>query len=129
MKNLANQGAPVMPAEVRDDKANAVLKARLIGIPRPNFSILRVKRILPVLAEWLAPLVVLYVVLHQMMGPAFFSSQRFFGVPGDTQQYMWFIGWMWHAIELGHSPFLSHAFDYPHPIALMDYTSVPALGL
>ena len=71
----------------------------------------------------------LYVVLRQMMGPAFFSSQRFFGVPGDSQQYMWFIGWMWHAIELGHSPFVSHAFNYPHPITIMDYTSVPALGL
>ena len=115
--------------EVRDEKAHAVLKARLIGMPRPNFSLPRVKGKLPVLAEWVAPFALLFVVLHQMMGPAFFSSQRFFGVPGDSQQYMWFIGWIWHAIELGQSPLVSHAFDYPHPIALMDYTSVPALGL
>ena len=118
-----------MPVEVRDAEATQVLKVGWISMPRPNFSLPRVKGKLPVLAEWVAPFALLFVVLHQMMGPAFFSSQRFFGVPGDSQQYMWFIGWIWHAIELGQSPLVSHAFDYPHPIALMDYTSVPALGL
>ena len=115
--------------EVCDSAANAGRKARLISVPRANSPILSVNSLLPVLAEWLTPFALLFVVLHQVMGPAFFSSQRFFGVPGDSQQYMWFIGWIWHAIEFGQSPFVSHAFDYPHPINIMDYTSVPVLGL
>jgi hypothetical protein len=107
-----------------DAKAQARPKLRSILTP-----LLSMNNLFPVLAEWLAPLAVLFLVLRLMMGPAFFSSQRYFGVPGDSQQYMWFIGWVWHAIELGQSPFVSHAFNYPHPITIMDYTSVPSLGL
>jgi hypothetical protein len=115
--------------QVRDAKAGATLKVRSISVPLPRIPVPDVNRLFSVVAEWLAPLALLCVVVHQMMGTAFWSSQRFFGVPGDSQQYMWFIGWVWHAIELGQSPFVSHAFNYPHPITIMDYTAVPALGL
>ena len=79
--------------------------------------------------DWGAPLILLYVFLHQMMGPAFFSSQRFLGVRGDTNQYMWYIGWIWHALETNQSPFVTRAFAYPSTTNIMDYTSVPLLGL
>ncbi len=114
---------------LRDAQADATPQVHSLSAPRLGIPILSVNGLFPVVAEWLAPLALLGVVLHQMMGPAFFSSQRYFGVPGDSQQYMWFIGWVWHAIESGHSPFVSQAFNYPHPITIMDYTSVPALGL
>ena len=105
--------------EVRASPAKAALKVRLIFGASPQFLHPQrgqlVSRARGVGAlRWLSCM----LSSSQMMGPTFFSSQRFFGVPGDSQQYMWFIGWMWHAIELGHSPFVSHAFDYPHSIAL-----------
>jgi hypothetical protein len=111
---------------VRNATTAATLKVRSISATRS--SILSVNGLCPMVAEWLAPLALLAVVIQQMMGLAFFSSQRYFGIPGDSQQFMWFIGWVWHAIELGHSPFISSAFNYPHPITIMDYTSIPALG-
>ena len=79
--------------------------------------------------EWLAPLVALVLLLRVVMGPAFFSSTRYFGLPGDTNQYMWFIGWLWRAIGQGQSLAVTNAFNYPTPIQVMDYTAVPTLGL
>ncbi len=84
---------------------------------------------LPAVLEWLVPLAPLYLFLHGVMGPAFFSSTRFFGGSGDSGLYMWFIGWIWRAIAKGQSPFVIDAFNYPHAINIMDYTSVPTIGL
>ncbi len=98
------------------ERVTGVVRVRLASAP-------------PVVFDWLIPLALLSLFLRQMMGQSFFSSQRFFGMPGDTNQYMWFIGWMWHAIEQGRSPLVTHSFNYPYTINIMDYTSVPALGV
>ncbi|MGO8947268.1 MAG: hypothetical protein ACLQUY_06325 [Ktedonobacterales bacterium] len=92
-------------------------------------SMLISKGVVSQVVEWIAPLAFLFLLLHQMMGPAFFSSERYLGLPGDTNQYMWYIGWIWHALETQKSPFISHAFGYPSFIDIMNYTSVSALGL
>lgn len=110
-------------------KANATLKMRTVQAAGVPASILSLNSAFPVLLEWLAPLAALNLFLYAIMGPAFFSSTQFFGFPGDTNQYMWFIGWTWHAIEQGQPLLVTSAFNYPNPINIMDYTSVPAMGL
>ena len=100
-----------------------------VSSSRSVISMLNLHRVPPVVFDWLIPLGLLFLFLHQLMVQSFFSFQRFFGLPGDTNQYMWFIGWMWHAIGQGRSPLVTHSFNYPYAINIMDYTSVPALGL
>jgi putative flippase GtrA/glycosyltransferase involved in cell wall biosynthesis len=113
---------------VQDGKASATLKTATITRDHPGGRVLNVNSMVPAVLDWLVPLALLYLFLRQMMGQSFFSSQRFFGTPGDANQCMWFIGWVWHAIAMGHSPLESDAFNYPYPINIMDYTSVPLLG-
>jgi putative flippase GtrA/glycosyltransferase involved in cell wall biosynthesis len=114
---------------VEDAKAEASLKVPSVSESRPTTPMLNLNSALPVVFDWLFPLGLLFLFLRLMMGRSFFSSQRFFGLSGDTNQYMWFIGWVWQAIRHGQSPWVSPAFNYPHPINIMDYTSIPALGL
>jgi putative flippase GtrA/glycosyltransferase involved in cell wall biosynthesis len=114
---------------LQDAKAKATLKLPPASRSSTGATILSANSALPVVFDWLFPLALLFLLLRLMMGPSFFSSQRYFGLSGDTTQYMWFIGWVWHALAQGHSPMVSPAFNYPYPINIMDYTSVPALGL
>jgi len=51
---------------------------------------------------------------------------RFIGVPGDAQQFMWYLGWFWHAVFHGMNPFTSTYINYPHGINLMTNTSIIA---
>jgi putative flippase GtrA len=110
-------------------KANATLKLRAVHAPSGPSPILGMNSAIPPILDWLAPVAALLLFLRVVMGPAFFSSKWFFGLPGDTNQYMWFIGWTWHAIDQRRPLLVTSAFNYPHPITIMDYTSVPTLGL
>lgn len=79
--------------------------------------------------EWVIPVALILAYLSRMMGPAFFSSSVMVGNPGDTYQYLWFIGWFWQALAHGASPLTTHAFQYPVGLNVMQVTSVPAIGL
>jgi hypothetical protein len=81
------------------------------------------------LIEWLVPLGVIFVYLKILMGESFFSSSAFVGLSGDPKQYQWYIGWIWYALAHHQSPFITHDFNYPHATNLMNFTSVPLLGL
>lgn len=113
---------------LRTVKATAALRKDTGSVSGPVPLMARLRDSFPGLLQWVAPLALLYLFLRALMGPAFFSATRYFGTPGDTNQYMWFIGWFWWAIQHGHDPMVTPAFNYPTPINIMDYTSVPALG-
>ena len=119
----------ITPAQDFQDKTT--LKLRTVSVKRPfRISVRSLNRQLPSFAaEWLAPLVLLFLFLRLMMGSSFFSTQRYFGSPGDTTMYMWFLGWWWHAIKLGQPLGFIRAFDYPYATNIMDYASVPTLAL
>jgi hypothetical protein len=114
-----------------DIEGEPTLKLRTISVKRPfRISIRTVNRLLPSFtAEWLVPLALLLLLLRLMMGSSFFSTQRYFGSPGDPPMYMWFLGWWWHAIKLGQPLGFIRAFDYPYATNIMDWTSLPTLGL
>ncbi len=51
----------------------------------------------------------------------------FLGWRGDSEQYMWYLGWFWHAVAAGSNPLLTTgAFNYPAGINLMWNTSLVA---
>jgi hypothetical protein len=116
---------------VTDIEDEPTLKLRTVAVKRPfRISIRTINRQLPSFAaQWLVPLVLLYLLLRLMMGSSFLSTQRYFGSPGDTPMYMWFLGWWWHAIKLGQPLGFIRAFDFPYATNIMDYASVPALAL
>ncbi|HEX9037722.1 MAG TPA: glycosyltransferase [Ktedonobacterales bacterium] len=113
---------------VRIGKTNT-LTERATSAPMSGPFIAGLTSGMPGALEWIAPLALLGLSLHAVMGPAFFSSTQYFGAPGDTGQSIWYIGWIWHAILHGQMPFVTNAFDYPSTTSIMDYTSIPALGL
>lgn len=46
------------------------------------------------------------------------------GYGGDAEQYMWYLGWFWHAVSTGQNPLVTHLFNYPHGLNLMWNTSI-----
>lgn len=53
-------------------------------------------------------------------------NSRVVGGIADTYQYVWYLGWFWHAVHHGLNPFFSHEINFPHGFGLMYNTSVIA---
>ncbi len=51
------------------------------------------------------------------------------GYGGDAEQYMWYLGWFWHAVSTGQNPFITSLLNYPHGMNLMWNTSIVAESL
>ncbi len=56
-------------------------------------------------------------------------TASFPGYGGDAEQYMWYLGWFWHAVGLGHNPFVTSLLNYPYGMNLMWNTSIVAESL
>ena len=48
------------------------------------------------------------------------------GYGGDAEQYMWYLGWFWHAVLAGQNPFVTHLINFPRGMNLMWNTSIVA---
>ena len=53
-------------------------------------------------------------------------GSTFPGYSGDAEQYMWYLGWFWHAVSTGQNPFITHLLNYPRGMNLMWNTSILA---
>ncbi|MCL6517614.1 hypothetical protein, partial [Alicyclobacillus sp.] len=53
-------------------------------------------------------------------------SEWYIGWPGDPQQFMWYLGWFWHALAAGENPFFTRQLNAPIGQSLMWNTSVLA---
>lgn len=104
-----------------EERASAAeQRARRIGRARTALSWLS-ERPGPVGLTVFALLGLLY------LGPALFSPATWFpGYGGDAEQYMWYLGWFWHALATGHNPLATHLFNYPYGLNLMWNTSILA---
>lgn len=78
--------------------------------------------------EWGVTVVALIALVWAITGASFLSTTRYYGIPGDTGQYMWYMGWPWYALTHGRQLLVTNAFNYPTPVYLMDQTSVVGLG-
>ncbi len=62
-----------------------------------------------------------------VLGPSLVHPGGSFpGYGGDAEQYMWYLGWFWHAIGAGRNPFVTSLINYPHGMNLMWNTSILA---
>lgn len=50
----------------------------------------------------------------------------YIGWPGDPQQFMWYLGWVWHALLTGQNPFYTQLINAPAGQNLMWNTSILA---
>ncbi len=68
----------------------------------------------------------LYLLLSlAMLGPTLLSPGGSFpGYGGDAEQYMWYLGWFWHAVSTGQNPFTTALINYPRGMNLMWNTSI-----
>ncbi len=67
------------------------------------------------------------VIILVIFGPVTFHPlSTFIGQPGDSQQFMWYLGWFWHATFNGLNPFIARQVNYPAGINLMQNTSIIA---
>ena len=68
----------------------------------------------------------LYLLLSlAMLGHTLLSPGGSFpGYGGDAEQYMWYLGWFWHAVSTGQNPFLTFLINYPRGMNLMWNTSI-----
>lgn len=51
------------------------------------------------------------------------------GTNEDAGQFMWYLGWTWHALTTGQNPFVTNLLNYPLGLNLMTNTSVVAESL
>jgi hypothetical protein len=82
----------------------------------------------PGILEWGISIIVFLIYMKIFMGRAFFSTTYYIGDAGDTNQYQWYIGWIWYALTHQLNVFVTNNFYYPHSTNIMIYTSVPTLG-
>jgi hypothetical protein len=81
-------------------------------------------------SKWVArfSLVLLYGSIGAIiMGRVFLHPEtRVLGGYGDTQQFMWYLGWFWHAVMHGQNVFYTHQINAPLGQNLMWNTSILA---
>jgi hypothetical protein len=67
-----------------------------------------------------------YVIIGLLvLGPVVFHPfTLFIGGPGDPQQFMWYLGWFWHAVSHGQNPFHTTLINAPAGQNLMWNTSI-----
>lgn len=59
--------------------------------------------------------------------PVWLNPQsRFIGLPTDTQQFMWYLGWFWHAVATHQNPLITYDLNAPTGMNLMWNTSIVA---
>ncbi|WDL95230.1 hypothetical protein [Alicyclobacillus sp. ALC3] len=61
---------------------------------------------------------------HVMLSP----GSIYIGKNQDSGQFMWYLGWFWHAVAHGLNPFLTNAMNAPFGVNLMRNTSIAAEG-
>lgn len=73
----------------------------------------------------------LYIILgFLVLGPIVIHPYTMFiGGPGDPQQFMWYLGWFWHAVSHGENPFHTTLINAPTGQNLMWNTSILAESL
>ncbi|AJY74607.1 hypothetical protein [Paenibacillus beijingensis] len=71
----------------------------------------------------------LTVALIYLGDVAFHPLTKHIGGNGDPEQFMWYLGWFWHSILNGQSPFTTTYLNYPSGLNLMANTSLLAEGL
>ncbi|MDB5084176.1 MAG: hypothetical protein JWN30_1062 [Bacilli bacterium] len=72
------------------------------------------------LAGYLIPICFVFgqVLLHPLY--------MYVGSNEDAGQFMWYLGWFWHAVVSGHHPFVTNLENFPGGVNLMANTSLVA---
>ncbi len=50
----------------------------------------------------------------------------YIGKNGDSSQFIWYLGWFWHAVLTGQNPLVSHMLNYPYGVNLIANTGIVA---
>ena len=91
------------------------------GVPNRNTGLTRpLLFFAAALGGCLVPVVVVFH--HVMLSP----GSTYIGKNQDSGQFMWYLGWFWHAVVHGLNPFLTTAMNAPYGVNLMRNTSIPA---
>ncbi len=77
-------------------------------------------------SRYVASIIFILIILIIFGRVALHPLTIFIGTPGDSQQFMWYLGWFWHAVFNGQNPFISMQVNYPSGINLMQNTSIIA---